>query len=229
MPEKEVTLPLELWRLVLSYLSVADLCRCSQVCKEWRELVKSLDSTRWKTLFLAAKKWRHPNWPNTTEKEPSSWKSTYKAHHIASQQWINRSIDVRCSPFFIALRRRPEKVTLHVGPGKKYSSIRDALSAASPFDRIVLHPGIYDEQHFLVLKFPIEIYGEGEIGDVVIQMTIEQQCSTARLVNVVVQPGTGMLVQNSPVIMKVGQFSFTIYRIKLLILSSSFPNPLIER
>ncbi|KAK3699562.1 hypothetical protein QZH41_014273 [Actinostola sp. cb2023] len=34
-------------------------------------------------------------------------------------------------------------------------------------------------------------------------MTVEQQCSSARLVNVVVLPGTGMLVQNSPVIMKV--------------------------
>lgn len=221
-------MPLELWRLVLSYLSVADLCRCSQVCKEWRELVKSLDSTRWKSLFLAAKKWRHPNWPKSSKKDPSSWKNTYKAHHIASQQWINRSIDVRCSPFFIALRRRPEKAILHVGPGKKYSTIRDAMSAASPYDRIVLHPGIYDEQHFLVLKFPIEIYGEGEIGDVVIQMTIEQQCSTARLVNVLVQPGTGMLAQNSPVILKVGQFPYAIYRIKKTKFVWTLPNPLLR-
>lgn len=208
MPEKDCCLPLELWRVVLSYLSVVDLCRCAQVCKEWRELVKSLDSTRWKALFLTAEKWKHPNWPNSSRKDPSSWKKTYKVHHLASTQWINRSTDVKCSPFFISLRRKPERMILHVGQGRKYPTIRDALNVAAPFDRLILHPGVYDKQHFLVLKFPVEIYGEGDVGDVVLQMTVELQCSSARLVNVVVLPGTGMLVQNSPVIIKVRCISF---------------------
>lgn len=204
MPEREVSLPLELWRLILSYLSVLDLCRCAQVCQEWRALVKSLDSTRWKELFLASKKWKHPNWPNYTNREPYSWKETYKLHHMAAKQWINRSIEIRCSPFFHAFGRRHERRVKHVGCSEQFTALKSAIAAASPFDCIVLHCGIYDDQRVLSLKFPIEICGEGDLRDVVLQMPIEQQASTLRIQNLVLQPGLLRAQTSLPVIVKVG-------------------------
>lgn len=203
MPEKQTTLPLELWRVTFEYLSVRDLCRCSLVCLEWRELVKSLDSTRWKELYLSFKKWKHPNWPNFTWKEPKSWKETYKIHHLASKQWMNRSIEVRCSPFFYVFRRRNERRVLSVGHGREFLAIRSAISAASPFDCILIYSGVYDEQSVLSLKFPIEIVGAEDLGNVVIQMPIEQQSSTARLVNLVLKPGLLRSQNSSTVIIKV--------------------------
>lgn len=204
MPEKEALLPLELWRVILNHLSVRDLCRCSQVCQEWRELVKSLDSTRWKELFLASKRWKHPNWPNYTQKEPSSWKDTYKVHHLASKQWVNRSVEVRCAPCLYLFRRRLERRrVLRVGAGREFQTIKSAIASASPFDYILLQPGVYDEQHVLSLKFPIEICGEGELGDVVVQIAIEQQASTTRIQNIILQPGPQRSQTSLPVILKV--------------------------
>ncbi|KAM7442218.1 hypothetical protein ABFA07_008853 [Porites harrisoni] len=205
MPEREVLLPLELWRVILNHLSVRDLCRCSQVCQEWRELVKSLDSTRWKELFLASKRWKHPNWPNYTQKEPSSWKDTYKVHHLASKQWVNRSVEVRCAPCLYLFRRRLDRRRIfRVGAGREFQTIKSAIASASPFDCILLQPGVYDEQHVLSLKFPIEICGEGELGDVLVQIAIEQQASTTRIQNIILQPGSQRSQTTLPVILKVG-------------------------
>ena len=202
---KEANLPLELWRLVLSYLGVLDLCRCAQVCKEWRELVKSLDSTRWKELFLATKKWKHPNWPNYTHREPFSWKDTYKRHHIASKQWINRSMEVRCAPLLHVFRKRVERRVKHVGLAEEFSTLRSAIAAAAPFDCIVLHGNNYEDQRVLNLKFPIEICGDGELGEVILQMPIEQQTSTSRIHNIVLQPSLLLVQASLPVIIKVSE------------------------
>ena len=212
MPEKEALLPLELWRVILNHLSVRDLCRCSQVCQEWRELVKSLDSTRWKELFLASKRWKHPNWPNYTQKEPSSWKDTYKLHYLASKQWVNRSVEVRCAPCLYLFRRRLDRRrVLRVGAGREFQTIKSAIAAASPFDCILLQPGVYDEQHVLSLKFPVELCGEGELGDVLVQIAIEQQASTTRIQNIILQPGVQRSQTSLPVILKVSWKSFLFY------------------
>ena len=166
--------------------------------------MKSLDATRWKELFLSSKKWKHPNWPNYTQKEPSSWKDTYKFHHIASKQWVNRSIEVRCSPCLYLFRRRLERQRLQkVGPGKEFMTIKSAVAFASPFDCVLVYPGVYEEQHVLSLKFPIEFCGKGDLGDVVLQIPIEQQATTARFHNLVIQPGAQRSQNSLPVIFKV--------------------------
>ncbi|MGA1873931.1 MAG: alcohol dehydrogenase catalytic domain-containing protein, partial [Thermoplasmatota archaeon] len=46
---------------------------------------------------------------------------------------------------------------LEVGPGYAYSSIQAAYSAASPGDRIVVHPGTYNEN--IVLDIGVEVHG----------------------------------------------------------------------
>ncbi|XP_015776225.1 PREDICTED: F-box only protein 10-like [Acropora digitifera] len=204
MPEKESLLPQELWRVILNHLSVRDLCRCSQVCQEWRELVKSLDSTRWKELFLASKRWKHPNWPNYTQKEPSSWKDTYKIHYLASKQWVNHSVEVRCAPCAYLFRRRLEhRRVLRVGQGRVFRTIKSAISAAAPFDCIMLQTGAYEEQHVLSVKFPVEICGEGELGDVLVQIAVEQQASSLRIQNLILQPGPQRSQTSLPTILKV--------------------------
>lgn len=50
-----------------------------------------------------------------------------------------------------------------------YSSINEAIMAASPGDRIIVHPGIYEEG--LIINKPIEVVGEGDIGSIVVRAT----------------------------------------------------------
>ena len=189
----QTTLPLELWRVVLSYLSTRDLCRCSQTCKDWNELVISLDSTRWRELFLqqrSAKRWKHPNWPNATHIDPKSWQNTYKIHSLASQQWLRTSVDASCTFYggMLGIFRGPkQRKVIHVGRDRRYSTINRALSAARPFDTIILEPNHY-QQFPLALKFPIEIVGTGDPSKVVITMLIEHTASSARLANVMFKP-----------------------------------------
>eukprot|EP00794_Sanderia_malayensis_P012332 gene12332-13605_t len=186
-------IPLELWRVVFSYLSIQDLCRCCQICKDWNELVQSLDSTRWKELFLqqkSAKRWKHPNWPNSTHIDPKSWRTTYRIHSLASKQWMSTGIEVSCSlggGLLSMFRNKNQRKVIHVGPGRKYLTINRALSAAKAYDRIVLDPGHY-QQFPLSLKFPIEIVGFGDPGKVGITMLIEHTAPTARIANVVLRP-----------------------------------------
>ena len=50
-----------------------------------------------------------------------------------------------------------------------HSTITEAIEAADPGDRILVHPGLYDEG--LVIDKPLEIIGEGDLGEVVVQAT----------------------------------------------------------
>ena len=203
--------PLELWRVVLSYLSVVDLARCCRVCKDWKELIQSLDSTRWKELFLQCehtKRWKHPNWPNTPHLDPESWQRAYKLHYVWSKQWLHvNSTDVSCSlghgGLIGLLRRKRNRRTLHVGSGKKFLTIKGALAAASPYDKIILEPSIYQEHFALTIKFPIEIIGASDPNRVVVTMPIEQQASTARIANIMVRPSYPRPRGSSSVLVKV--------------------------
>ena len=56
-------LPIELLRIVLSFLGVTDLCRASRVSRSWHFVVSSLDIVSWRKHFLSSINWRHPNWP----------------------------------------------------------------------------------------------------------------------------------------------------------------------
>jgi F-box protein 10 len=44
------------------------------------------------------------------------------------------------------LQRSRERQTIEVGPGLQHETIKSALSVAGEYDRILVHPGIYDEQ-----------------------------------------------------------------------------------
>jgi len=48
-----------------------------------------------------------------------------------------------------------------------YTTIMEAIKAANPGDRILIRPGLYLEG--LVIDKPLEIIGEGDLGDVVVQ------------------------------------------------------------
>ena len=50
-----------------------------------------------------------------------------------------------------------------------YPTVAEAITAAAPGDKIVVRRGIYDES--LTLDKPLEIVGDGKLGDVVIQST----------------------------------------------------------
>uniref|UniRef100_A0A8C7BBI0 F-box protein 10 n=2 Tax=Neovison vison TaxID=452646 RepID=A0A8C7BBI0_NEOVI len=181
-------LPLELWRMILAYLHLPDLGRCSLVCRAWYELILSLDSTRWRQLCLGCTECRHPNWPNQPDVEPESWREAFKQHYLASKTWTKNALDLESSVCFSLFRRRRERRTLSVGPGHEFDSLGSALAMASLYDRIVLFPGVYEEQGEIILKVPVEIIGHGKLGEVALLASIDQHCSTTRLCNLVFMP-----------------------------------------
>ncbi|XP_075787353.1 F-box only protein 10 isoform X1 [Pelodiscus sinensis] len=181
-------LPVELWRLILSYLRLPDLGRCSLVCKAWYELILSLDNTRWRQLCLGCTECRHPNWPSQPDVEPRSWREAFKQHYVASQTWAKSTQDFEAARCLHAFRRRKDRRVLRVGPGCALDTLRAALAAAGPYDRILLLPGVYEEQSEVPLKVPVEVVGQGKLGDVALLASIDQHCPTARLCNLVFMP-----------------------------------------
>lgn len=184
-------LPLEIWRVVFSYLKARDLCCCSQVCKDWNELVNSLDATRWKFLYLQQKKskrWKHPNWPNeTNSKLDASWKVLYRQRHKLSKLWLRTKIESSCSPRFFFGHQKQRKI-LHVGANKSYHSLRAALEKASPFAKIIIHPGVYQDASTVYLKFPVEVLGADDSSKIVLMMQIEIRTDSAKLENLTIKP-----------------------------------------
>ncbi|XP_059903024.1 F-box only protein 10 [Gadus macrocephalus] len=182
------SLPMELWRVILAYLPLPDLGRCCLVCHAWRELVLSLDNTRWKQLCLGCPECRHPNWPSQPHLEPASWREALKQHALASRTWTQNGVELQSSACLHLFRRRKDRRVLHVGVGCEFETLRGVLGAAGPYDRVVLHPGVYEEQAELALKVPVELVGLGQLGEVSLLVCVEQQCPTARLCNLVFMP-----------------------------------------
>ncbi|KAM9251166.1 F-box only protein 10 [Cariama cristata] len=181
-------LPVELWQLILSYLRLPDLGRCSLVCRAWYELILSLDRTRWRQLCLSCLEHRHPNWPNQPSVEPQSWREAFKQHYLASKIWTKNMQDLEPSNCFSLFQRRKGRRQLSVGMGGEFGSLQTALAAANPYDRLVLLPGVHEEQSEVLLKVPVEVVGQGRLGDVALLASIDQHCPTARLCNVVFMP-----------------------------------------
>lgn len=182
------SLPVELWRMILAYLPLPDLGRCCQVCRAWRELILSLDNTRWRQLCLGCPESRHPNWPSQPHLEPPSWREALKQHTIATRTWTQNGPELQSSACLLFLRRRKDRKVWHVGSGCELETLRSALVVAGPYDRVVVHPGVYEEQAEIVMKVPVELVGLGGLGEVALLVCIEQQCPTARLCNLVFMP-----------------------------------------
>ncbi|KAM9314656.1 F-box only protein 10 [Pholidichthys leucotaenia] len=182
------SLPLELWRVILAYLPLPDLGRSCQVCHAWRELVLSLDNTRWRQLCLSSPECRHPNWPSRPHLEPPSWREALKRHALATRTWTQNGPEVQSSACLLFFRRRKDRRVLHVGSGCEFETLRGALGVVGPYDRVVLHPGVYEEQAEVALKVPMELVGLGQLGEVSLLVCMEQQCPTARLCNLVFMP-----------------------------------------
>lgn len=75
-----------------------------------------------------------------------------------------------------------------------HPTITDAIEAANPGDRILVRPGLYEEG--LVIDKPLEIIGEGDPGEVVVQATGEDavlfQANMGRVANLTLrQMGDG--------------------------------------
>ncbi|XP_034043390.1 F-box only protein 10 [Thalassophryne amazonica] len=182
------SLPVELWRVILAYLPLPDLGRCCQVCRAWRELILSLDNTRWRQLCLGCPECRHPNWPSKPHLEPPSWREALKQHALATRTWTQNGPDLQSSTCLLFFRRRKDRRVWHVGSGCEFETLRGALAVVGPYDRVVLHPGVYEEQAEVTLKVPVELVGLGQLGEVSLLVCVEQQCPTARLCNLVFMP-----------------------------------------
>ena len=159
--------------------------RTSMVCKTWSDLVTSMDHTKWKELYLQCTSWRHPSWPLNLHKEPASWRQAYKHQYIASYFWnhnYRKAENITCMSVF---QRNRTRKTITVGIGMEHESLKSALGVANDYDRILVYPGIYDEQFEMSSKIPFEIVGCGELGSVILVVCIEQTAITGRVSNLV--------------------------------------------
>ncbi|XP_048448471.1 F-box only protein 10 isoform X3 [Rhincodon typus] len=181
-------LPLELWRLILAYLPLPDLGRCCVVCRAWYELIISLDNTRWRQLCLGCSECKHPNWPNHPDVEPQSWREAFRQHHLTSKIWTRNAQDLESSNCLYLFRRKKDRKTIFVGPTSEHVNLRSALAVANVYDKIIISPGVYEEQNEVTLKVPVEIIGRGKLGDVALLVSFDQHCPTARLCNLVLMP-----------------------------------------
>ena len=124
--------PVEVWRIIFSYLGACDLCHCATVSKEWNLLVDSIDSTRWRELYLQHvkhKRWKHPFWPNHTHKKPKSWKNCYRLRYLSSKLWLLNDIYPTCS-IQIFKRKRTRRI-LTVGSGKTFNRHKICIRKSS--------------------------------------------------------------------------------------------------
>jgi F-box protein 11 len=74
-----------------------------------------------------------------------------------------------------------------------HSTLTEALSAAKPGDRILIRPGLYREG--VVIDKPVEIVGDGELGEVVIEAsgktTVLFQANMGRIINLTLRQTGG--------------------------------------
>ena len=74
-----------------------------------------------------------------------------------------------------------------MGPGRQYETLKSAFAVAGEYDRILVHPGIYDEQLEMSLKAPFELVGVGELGSVILVVCLECVALSGRLSNLVLR------------------------------------------
>jgi len=74
-----------------------------------------------------------------------------------------------------------------------YSTLNDALREAKPGDRILVRPGLYKEA--VVIDKPVEIIGDGELGEVVLEATgaptVSFRASMGRIANLTIRQAGG--------------------------------------
>src|SRR5262249_51890207 len=74
-----------------------------------------------------------------------------------------------------------------------YPTLTDALKAADPGDRILIRPGLYREG--VVIDKPVEIVGDGELSEVVIEANgsnaVSFQANIARVANLTLRQTGG--------------------------------------
>ncbi|KAK7091322.1 hypothetical protein V1264_009017 [Littorina saxatilis] len=187
LPGDKSGLPLEIWQIIFSYLSVRDLGCVTRVSKTWHDLALSIDMTRWKELYLACKEWRHPYWPLNVRLEPPSWKQAYRDQYLSTRFWRRCSRQAHKAGCMSLLKRSKERQNIQVGPGLQHETLKSAFAVANEYDRILVHPGIYDEQLEMTLKVPFELVGVGELGSVILVVCLEHLALTGRLSNLVLR------------------------------------------
>ena len=74
-----------------------------------------------------------------------------------------------------------------MGPGLQHETLKSAFAVAGEYDRILVHPGIYDEQLEMSLKVPFELVGVGELGSVILVVCLECVALSGRLSNLVLR------------------------------------------
>ncbi|KAM9509929.1 LOW QUALITY PROTEIN: F-box only protein 10 [Guaruba guarouba] len=168
-------LPVEL-RQLIACLCLPDLGCCGLVYRVWYELVLSRQN-RWQ-LCVGCLVHRHPNWPNQPGVEPQTWREAFKQHCLASKTWTKTMQDMQSSNC-VSLFQRKEREMLCVIIEAEFSSLQATLGTTSPYNHLVLLPVVHEEQNKVLLKVPVEVVGQGKLGDLALLATIAQHCPTA--------------------------------------------------
>ena len=96
IPFFNISLPREIALLIFDYLSIKDLCSCSQVCKSWYSL--SSDEILWYNLYKRLK------FDNLKKEYDHSWKNHVKEAVLSNQRLINNFKNHQCRTTKLANR-----------------------------------------------------------------------------------------------------------------------------
>ena len=192
----------EIWRIVFSFLKAKDLCGCQCVCKDWKTVVTSIDTTRWKELYILQKKHFGNTlfWPNENAKDKNdvkSWQKLYKQRILESSKWILTDLNTSCTAHSFFKRKLENKI-LSVGLGKSYLSVKSALDGASAYDTIYIFPGNYQQPSTLHIKCPVALVGVGNPNDVILTMQISRQVESVKFENLTIKPVYPRIRAESP-------------------------------
>ena len=94
----------------------------------------------------------------------------------------------------VTAKSEPPTHVVDAFPGRgDFTTVGDAIRAATPGDRILVRPGLYDEA--LVVDKPLEILGDGPVSDIEIQAraanVLKFQASIGRVANLTLRQAEG--------------------------------------
>ena len=156
-----------------SFLDVPDLASALRLCVKLKRLVSAADGRVWRGIFHSRFQLLSPRWSatlrlgqlgtqehqsqrklqkfKTDQTDPEHWKKMVRARSEEQQLW-------RCKAGYDHLIHADDRQILYVGQDCEFSTISAAIRVAAAFDKIVVGPGDYSDEHVRI-NCSLEIVG----------------------------------------------------------------------
>ena len=143
-----------------SFLDVPDLATVLCLCAKLTHLVSAADGRIWRGIFHSRFQLPSPRWsatlrlgtqeqqnsnknPRNDKSDPKHWKAMVRARSEEQQLWRRKA-------GYDHLVHGGDRQTLYVGKGCEFSTLSAAIRVAAAFDKIMVNPGDYSNEHIRV-------------------------------------------------------------------------------